>query len=352
MEGKSIAIAVIGTGIIGPRHAKSVAECPNATLLCIVDPSPSARDVAASFDVPLFASVSEMLQGIRRPDAAIVCTPNSTHVAISKELLEAGIHVLVEKPFSTTISSGRELVESAKSSGKHLLVGHHRRFNPYTTATKRALADGIVGQVIAVSGLWATYKPPAYFRAPTEWRATTGSGGPILINLIHEVDLLQYLLGPITRVHAEQTLSQRGHEAEEGAAILLRFASGVVGTFILSDCTPSPYNFEAATGENPLFPKAGKDVYRIFGAEGTLSVGDMKVHRYGEGKEKSWTSELDESTLEVGDEIPFDEQVKHLVRVVWGEEQPRCTGEDGLRAVVVCDAIKRALIQGGAVDVE
>ncbi|KAK5130852.1 hypothetical protein LTR08_001624 [Meristemomyces frigidus] len=351
MECKGIAIAVIGSGLIGPRHAKSVVECLDATLFCFVDPNPSAQDVAASFDVPLFASVSEMLRANKRPEAAIVCTPNSTHVSISKELLEAGVNVLIEKPLSTTISGGRELVETAKSSGNHLLVGHHRRFNPYVTATKRALADGIIGQVVAVSGLWVTYKPPSYFQAPAEWRAKAGSGGPILINLIHEVDTLQYLLGPIARVHAEKTLSQRGHEAEEGAAILLRFVSGVVGTLILSDATPSPYNFEAATGENPLFPKAGKDVYRIFGAEGTLSVGDMKVYRY-DGKDKSWTSELDESTLEVDDAVPFDEQVKHLVRVVQGQEQPRCTGEDGLQAVVVCDAIKRALAQGGAVDIE
>ncbi|KAK5128508.1 hypothetical protein LTR85_003176 [Meristemomyces frigidus] len=352
MESRSIAIAVIGTGVIGPRHAKSIVDCPDATLLCVVDPNPSAQGVAASFGVTLFGSVSEMLQASKRPDGAIVCTPNSTHVAISKELLGAGVHVLVEKPFSTTISSGRELVETAKSGERYLLVGHHRRFNPYTTATKRALAAGAVGQIIAVSGLWTTYKPPPYFEAPAEWRAKAGSGGPILINLVHEVDLLQYLLGPIVRVHAEQTLSQRGYEAEEGAAILLRFASGVVGTFILSDAIPSPYNFEAATGENPLFPKAGKDVYRIFGSKGTLSVGDMKVYKYGEGKEQSWTSVLDESTLEVGDEVPFDEQVKNFVRVIKGQEEPGCTGNDGLRAVVVCDAIKRALTQSGAVDIE
>lgn len=352
MQDISIAIAVIGTGIIGPRHAKSIVECPDADLLCIVDPSPSAQDVATSLNVACFSSVGEMLQAGRTPDAAIVCTPNSTHVEISISLIEAGVNVLVEKPMSTTISSGRELVERARSAQGHLLVGHHRRFNPYITATRRALADGVIGRTIAISGLWTTYKPPSYFQAPTEWRAKAGSGGPIFINLIHEVDLLQYLLGPITRVHAEQTLSQRGHEAEEGAAVLLRFASGVVGAFILSDATPSPYNFEAATGENPLFPKVGKDVYRILGSLGTLSVGDMEVYKYGDGKEQSWTSELDQSTVEVGNEVPFDEQVKHLVRVVRGQEPPRCSGEDGLRAVVVCDAIKRALSQDGAVVIE
>ena len=175
-------------------------------------------------------------------------------------------------------------------------------------------------------------------------------GGPILINLIHEIDCLQYLLGPIIRVHAEQTISQRGHEAEEGAAILLRFASGVVGTFILSDATPSPHFFEAATGENPIMPQHGKDVYRVFGIEGTLSVGDGVVNRY-KGVEKSWSSQLTETRLPAGDEVPFDEQVKHFVRVVRGLEQPRCTGEDGLSAVMVCEAIKRAMVAGVAIDI-
>lgn len=171
------------------------------------------------------------------------------------------------------------------------------------------------------------------------------------MNLVHEIDCVQYLLGPIVRVHAEQSISQRGHEAEEGAAILLRFASGVVGTFVLSDATPSPHFFEAATGENPIVPKIGRDIYRIFGTEGTLSVGDMKISSYN-SSEKSWTSKLTETTLPVGHEVPFDEQVEHLVRVVRGEEQPRCSGDDGLSAVIVCNAIKRAMVECSAVEIE
>ncbi|TKA26185.1 hypothetical protein B0A50_04682 [Salinomyces thailandicus] len=351
---KTTSIAIIGTGVIGPRHAQSVVNCTATTLLCLVDPNPSAIQAANKFQTPLHSSIEDMIQAGPRPDAAIVCTPNKTHVAISQTLLKAGIHVLVEKPLSTTVPSGRELVSTAKLTGKHLLVGHHRRFNPYVTATKQALLAHQIGTPIAISGLWATYKPREYFQPPTEWHAQAGDGGPILINLIHEVDLLQYLLGPITRVHAEQTLSQRrgrGHTAEEGAAILLRFASGVVGTFILSDAVPSPHTFEQGTGENPLFPQSGRDFYRIFGSEGTLSVGDMRVWRYGEGVEKSWRSGLEGVEVAVGGEVPFDEQVAHFARVVRGAEEPRCTGEDGLSALVVCEAVKRAMDSGVAVDI-
>lgn len=115
-----VKIAVIGTGLIGPRHARSVLSCPDALLLCVVDPSLNAKNVAVELAVPLFSSVHAMLQ-VFTPDAAIVCVPNSMHVTISSELLNAGVNVLVEKPIATTIETGKQVVETARLSGKHLL---------------------------------------------------------------------------------------------------------------------------------------------------------------------------------------------------------------------------------------
>lgn len=340
-------------GLIGPRHAQSIATCEGAQLLCFVDPSPNACKVAESFRVPIFPYTQDMLQNGYKPDAAIVCTPNKTHATIAKELLEAGVRViLVEKPISTTVQEGRDLVKASSYSETQLIVGHHRRFNPYITATKKALLDGVIGRPIAISGLWALFKPSSYFQSPTDWRASSDGGGVILINMIHEVDILQYLFGPIVKVQAEQTKSIRGHEAEEGAAILLCFESGLVGTFVIVDAAPSAHNFENGTGENPTIPKAMKDFLRIFGTEATLSVGDMVITRHAAGQEKSWTSPLQEERLPVSSEIPFDEQIKNLVRVVHGDEQPRCSGDDGLSAMIVCDCIKRALVEGGAVGIE
>ena len=175
-QANRVSIAVIGTGVIGPRHAKSVVECPTAELLCIVDPASQARAVAETFGIPRFVSIAQMLEQGLVPDAAMVCTPNSTHVSLSLLLFAAGIHVLVEKPISTAIVDGNELLQAAHRSGKTLMVGHHRRFNPYVTAAKQALSAGIIGRPIAISGLWATYKPQSYFEGSTDWRAKAGSG--------------------------------------------------------------------------------------------------------------------------------------------------------------------------------
>ncbi|TID25292.1 NAD(P)-binding protein [Venturia nashicola] len=174
---------------------------------------------------------------------------------------------------------------------------------------------------------------------------------PTRINLIQEIDILHHLLGPITRVFAERSISRRGFEAEEGAAIVLKFSSGVIGTFLLLDNTPSPHNFEASTGEDPMKPKNGKDTYRIFGTEGMISVPDMKWSRYDDSK--SWSTEMTETKVEVDmEKSPFWLQVKHLVEVLAGREDPVCSGADGLRAVVVCEAVKRALVTGMPVEIQ
>lgn len=105
-------IAIVGTGLIGPRHAEAVLKVPGVELACIVDPHPNAQKVSAELGCQLFTSVQEMLAS-GKPDAALVCTPNHTHVPLSKELLEGGVHVLCEKPISVDVASGQDLVRDS-----------------------------------------------------------------------------------------------------------------------------------------------------------------------------------------------------------------------------------------------
>lgn len=214
--------------------------------------------------------------------------------------------------------------------------------------TKKALPS--LGRVIAVNGLWTLYKPPEYYEPPSDWRRLD-TAGVIFINLIHEVDILHHLFGPIVRVYAEETVSQRGYPADEGAAITLKFESGIVGTFLISDAVVSPHNFEGGTGENPIIPKAGEDFYRIFGSEGSLSVPDMKRWCYA-GARKSWTEQLSSEILEVPEmKVPFELQIEHFVRAIRGEEMSCCSGRDGLRAVMVCEAIKQSMNEKRPVEI-
>lgn len=380
----ALKLVIVGAGLIGPRHAQAALKDPDVALVALVDPAPTAAQLATALGTRHYPSVAALLQevhpqaalslpqdGPEKPmvDAALVCTPNSTHVAVARQLLSAGIHVLCEKPLSVDVASGQALVDYAAAQRRRLLTAHHRRFNPYVVAAKRILTStttgtggaSAIGRITAVSGLWALYKPPSYFDPPTEWHRSGEAAGPVMINLIHDIDVLHYLLDShVVRVAAFAAPKRRtAHDADEGGAILLHFANGVVATFVLSDAVVSPHAFEMGTGENPAIPRTGRDAYRIFGTEGTLSVPDLTRTFYAEGVAKSWASEVTEVTEAMEEwlseeeraKVPFELQIAHLVKVLRGHEEPVCTGEDGLAAVRVAQAVKRALQTGEVMDV-
>ncbi|KAI5293488.1 hypothetical protein KEM52_005484 [Ascosphaera acerosa] len=357
-EKPPIRIAVIGVGNIGPRYAQCVHDSPSAELVALVDPDSHARSIAESMGVRYHDSVVGLLAGGAKPDAAIVCTPTHTHVAVAKTLLSAKVHVLLEKPIATTLADGTSLLRVHRSLAAdrvHLLVGNHRRFNPYVWRAKEIVSSGALGEIVGVSGLWTAFKASSYFDMPSTWRKERErGGGVILTNLVHDIDLVQHLLGPITRVFAEPSAPQRDdpeHTAEEGGALTLRFRSGAVGTFLVSDATPSPFNFESGTGEDPFVPHAGQDFLRIFGSEATLSLPDMQLWSYYGQRQKDWSHALTVSKLEVLKMTPFDFQVQHLVDVIRGDSEPLSSGMDALRALAVCNAVRESMETGKPVTI-
>ncbi|ODQ55848.1 NAD(P)-binding protein [Saitoella complicata NRRL Y-17804] len=349
-------IAVIGAaGLIGLRHVSHILSEPSTHLTAILDPTPAGQTLASTHSIPnsptLDALLDAMKTGEVRVDAAIVATPNHTHVEIGMALVEAGITVLVEKPISTDTESARKLVEASKKNGSgKLLVGHHRRFNPYLRAAKKCMTSNSLGRIIAVQGTWALLKDVEYFKLGA-WRTKKGQGGPVLINMIHEVDNLLYLFGDITRVYVEKGENTRDHECEETAAMTLKFKSGAVGTFLLSDAVASPYNWESATGENPAIPAQHQCVYTIMGTEGSISLPELKRWYYTGG---SWTTPfLSDMSLreEVDDVPPFTLQLRNLVGVHRGEEEPMCSGDEGYKDLVVIEAIVESMETGKPVDI-
>ena len=162
-----------------------------------------------------------------KPEGVIVATPNQVHVENGLECVAAGVPVLVEKPIADDVASAIRLVEAAEARGVPLLVGHHRRHNPMIQAAKRAIEAGRLGAVLAVHGFCWFFKPDDYF--DVSWRREKGAG-PVLVNLIHDVDNLRYLCGEIVAVHAFESNAVRKHAVEETAVIALRFSSGVLGT--------------------------------------------------------------------------------------------------------------------------
>lgn len=335
-----IRIAVAGAGMIGRFHLDLIHASTECELAAIVDPSAAAAQLAEQFQVPLFPSL-EALLAAQRPDGIILATPNPLHVPQALVCLAAGVPALVEKPLAHTLEEGERLYAASLASATPLLVGHHRAHSPILEQARQVIADGLLGDLVAVMGSALFFKPDDYFDAGP-WRRVAG-GGPILLNLIHEIGNLRSLCGEIVEVQAMASSATRGFEVEDTAAITLRFASGALGSFLLSDTAASPRSWEQTSEENKTYTHyADEDCYVITGTFGQLSVPTMRLKRFGKAEDRSWWKPFQCEQLPQNRDDPLARQLAHFCQVIRGEAQPRVSVRDGLQNLRVVEAIAQA----------
>jgi predicted dehydrogenase len=193
------------------------------------------------------------------------------------------------------------------------------------------------------------FKPDQYFE-DGPWRREPG-GGPILINMIHEVHNLRMLCGEIVAVQAVASNAVRGFAVEDTVAINLRFASGALGTFMLSDTAACPRSWEQTSQENKAYASyADEDCYVITGTFGSLSVPTMHLKTYARAEDRSWWKPFESDVAGVVREDPLTLQMEHFGAVIRGEARPLVTVRDGLANLRVTEAIARAARTGRLVE--
>jgi len=342
-----VRIAVAGAGLIGRRHLEEIQRSSSAEPASIVDPFPAAADVAREFGVPLYGSLAELFER-DRPDGVILATPNQLHADGGLECVEAGVPVLVEKPLADSVASGTKLVEAAEAATVPLLTGHHRQHSPIMARAREVIQSGRLGPIVAVVGTALFYKPDDYYDVGGGWRREPG-GGPILLNLIHEVNNLMQLVGDIVSVQAVSSNATRGFPVEDTAAMIFRFANGALGTFVLSDTAGSARSWEQTSQENTAYPTyQDEDCYHVAGTIGSLSIPTMRVKTFP--GTRSWYEPYDTSTESLDRADPLANQVEHFAAVIRGEAQPIVSGRDGLNALRVTEAVTEAARTGQIVD--
>lgn len=342
---RPVALAIAGAGLIGKRHAEAIAVAPEAALHSIVDPSDAGRAYAKAIGAKWHSSLSALFRD-GKPDGVIVATPNRIHVDNGLECVAAGVPALVEKPLASDLAAAQELVEAGEKAGVALLVGHHRRHNPLIAAAKLRIAEGALGTVVAVNGMFWLMKPDDYFEA--DWRRQPGAG-PILLNLIHDIDLLRHLVGDIVSVQALQSGLVRGNAVEETAALVFRFDNGALGAFTLSDTIVAPWSWELTAQENPAYPPTGQSCYFIGGTHGSMELPSARIWT-NPGK-RSWWEPIQATHSPVSREDPLVRQINQFARVIRGEEPPLASAREGLKSLQVIDAVKRSIATGRTVEI-
>ena len=345
---KQTRIAVAGAGSIGLAHIGVVRQSATCVLSAVVDPSPAARAHADAAGVPLYTSLAELLAG-DKPDGVILATPNPLHVTHALECIAAGVPMLLEKPIAPTVPEAERLVAAAESVDAKILIGHHRAHSPIMAKARQVVESGVLGRLVAVTGSATFLKPDHYF-ADAPWRREPGAG-PILLNMIHEVHSLRMLCGEIDAVQAFASHATRGFPVEDTVAINLRFASGALGSFMLSDTAACARSWEQTSQENKAYPSYGdEDCYVIAGTNGSLSVPTMRLKTYPRAEDRSWWKPFEVGVVSLVRDDPLKHQLEHFGAVVRGEAAPLVSARDGLANLRVTEAIVAAALAGSTIE--
>jgi predicted dehydrogenase len=314
-----VRLLVAGIGLIGARHFEHARAMPQIELVGVIDP------VTRQSQVPHFASIADV---DLEADAIVLATPSHLHAEHARAAARRGWHMLIEKPVAHSLAAADQIVAACDAAGVQSLVGHHRRHHAQVARLKQLMDADAIGQPVVASLIWAMRKPDSYFS--DNWRSGAG-GSPVMINLVHEVDLLRFLFGDVVQVQAVGSNRVRGASRVESGAAVLHFASGLTATIAFADTTPSPWGFEAGTGENPNIATTGQDYLCVAGTRGAVSFPSMTL----------WTGAQDwgeAPRLEhkpAAPNVPLVAQLEHFADVVAGRARPLVDAREGRKSLEV-----------------
>ena len=303
--------AVIGAGYLGRFHAEKYASLPQSQLVAVVDPSATARDaLGAQLAVRAVAHHRDILGEV---DAVSIVTTTPHHFAIARDCLEAGIHVLVEKPITETVAEAAQLIELAEAKRRVLQVGHLERFNPAILSAERYLHGA---RFIECQRL-----------APFKERGTDVN--VVLDLMIHDIDIVQSVVGePIESIDAVGTPVFSG--AVDIANARIRFVGGCVANVTASRVSlKSERKLRAFRDDSYVFIDLQQRILtRIDKREGKPSPAGLPVN-------------IEEQSFEQGDALKAE--IEHFLTCIIEQRQPLVTGEDGRRALETATRITALL---------
>lgn len=329
-------ILVVGGGLIGARHVEAIKAHAGCSLVGLVDPDPT---VLPDTDLTRYADMAEVTGNV---DGVILATPTQLHAPQGVYAAGRDWHMLIEKPVASDLTAAKTLKGAVARVGVRSLVGHHRRYHPCVQQLKALIAGGEIGTPVTASLIWAMRKPDAYFEG--NWR--TAGGSPVLINLVHDIDLLRFVLGEIVTTTALRGTGLRGETRVESGAIALAFETGATATISFADTTPSPWGFEAGTGENPNIGTTQQDMMWIMGTRGAISFPSMTLWA---GTDWGTPAHRRPFARDVTTQPPLAAQLDHFLDVIDGAD-PIVDVADATRTLDVAlqiDAELTAQTNGG-----
>ena len=316
-------VAVIGVGSMGRNHARVYSELPGAKLVGVADTNLAvAQEVAARFGGNAYLDYQELLES-ERPDAISIAVPTAQHEGVSLASLEAGAHILIEKPITATLEAGYRLIERAHEVKRKLMVGHIVRFNPAVQALKEKMDAGELGRIYQI-----------VCRRVGPFPDRIRDVGVVIDLAPHDLDVMRFLTGqdPI-RVYAET--ERRIHTNHEDMLVaMLRFRDGITGTLEINWLTPTKVREVLVLGERGMF-QVNDLTQDLYFYENALANG------------LTWSALSTLKGVSEGSMIrfplqryePLKAELGAFLQAVQDDNPVPVTGEDGLAALKVALAL-------------
>lgn len=261
---KPVRFAVIGCGRIAPKHTEAILAVEGAQLAAVMDIVPErAAQFSERYGVTALNDYESVLQ---RADIDVVniCTPSGLHAEMGVAAARAGKHVVVEKPMALSLRDADRLINECERAGVKLFVVHQNRYNEAVKQLRAAVDAGHFGKMTHGVAVVRWNRDQAYYDS-ADWRGTWSLDGGVLMNQsIHNVDLLQWMMGPVESVFAYTTTALRNIEAEDLGVAVIRFQSGALGVI---------------EGTSTIYPRNLEETLSVFGEKGTCVLGGVAVNR-------------------------------------------------------------------------
>jgi predicted dehydrogenase len=330
-------ILIVGFGSIGSRHLKIVRNLlPHADIKILRH---AEHNSIPEFSNEIFFTIDQALSF--KPEIALIANPAAFHLEIAQRLANIGVHLLIEKPISNNTDGIKELIETCKMHNSIIATGYNLRYSPSLEYYRRVLIQEIVGEIYSVRCEVGQYLPD--WRPEVDYRSSASAkielGGGVLLELSHEIDYLNWIFGQVNWVRA--TLGKESNleiNVEDSAHLILshqfkpnerEILSVINLDFIRHDHTRTC----VAIGENGSL--------RWDGLQGTVDI-----FKKGVGKWERLFS--DNSTF---DETYVSEWTNFL-QCIDDNNDPKVTGEDGLRVLEVIEAARKSALSGIQISVE
>ena len=318
-------ILIAGLGSIGRRHLSNLRQLGINDIL-LYRTHPDLLEEAP--DLPVFTDLTQALAA--KPDVVVICNPTAYHLPVAIPAAKTDCNLFIEKPLAHSWDGVEELLSLIQVKHLVALVGFDLRFDPGLCRVKELLEEGCIGRVVSIQAQVGQYLPDWHPREDYRkgMSAHIETGGGVILDLIHELDYVSWLIGPVAHVSCfADRVSSLEIETEDMAAILLRFENGVIGTVHLD-----------------YIQRVPSRTCRVIG-EGGIILWDYfaKQVRWYEAKKNSW-QEFQYAGDQRNDH--FRAEMRHLLACLQAQEKPKVDAVTGSRVLRLALAVKESAVTG------